>query len=126
MARSRSQLASAYAPQRPFTFEGGEGACITVAWSGNPDANLKPITERAITEQIQEYVLAWFARGRRAVGLRHTVRPEQAVDKALISGGEVRVRYGDFVFQVPTKVGYVPFRSPSCARSAASTGAVVQ
>jgi hypothetical protein len=44
MVRSRSQLGGPYAPHHPFTFEGGEGACITTPWSGNRDAALKAIT----------------------------------------------------------------------------------
>jgi hypothetical protein len=109
MVRSRSQLGSAYAPHHPFTFEGGEGACMTVPWSGNRDAALKEITKRTIAEQIQEYCEAWAARATQGTGLRHPVDLTQAVDQSMISGGAVRVRYGDLVFQTPEIVGYVPF-----------------
>lgn len=109
MVRSRSQLGSAYAPHHPFTFEGGEGACITVPWSNNRDAALKDITKRTIAEQIQEFCEAWAARAIAGNGLRHPVDLQQAVDQSIISGGAVRVRYGDLAFQTPEAVGYVPF-----------------
>lgn len=109
MIRSRSQLASAYAPHHPFTFEGGEGACITIPWGANRDAALKDITKRTIADQIQEYCEAWALRARQGNGLRHEVALEQAVDRSIISGDAVTVRYGDLVFQTPEAVGYVPF-----------------
>jgi hypothetical protein len=109
MGRSRSQLAGAYAPHHPFTFEGGEGACLTIPADGNPEAALKEITRRTIAEQIQEYCEAWAARATQPFGLRHPVALEQAVDRSVISGDAVRVRYGDLVFQTPNLVGYVPF-----------------
>ena len=109
MVRSRSQLASAYAPHHPFTFEGGEGACITVPSGNNRDAALKDITKRTIHEQIQEFCETWAARARQGNGLRHQVDLEQVVDQSIISGDSVRVRYGDLVFQTPENVGYVPF-----------------
>lgn len=33
MQRSRTQLASAYAPNSLFTFEGGAGACMAMSFS---------------------------------------------------------------------------------------------
>jgi hypothetical protein len=109
MVRSRSQLASAYAPHHPFTFEGGEGACITVPSPGNRDAALRDITRRTIADQIQEYCEAWARRGLAANGLRHTVALEQTIDRSAMSGDAVHVRYGNLVFQTPETIGYVPF-----------------
>jgi hypothetical protein len=109
MTRSRSQLAGAYAPHHPFTFEGGEGACITIPWGNNRDASLKEITKRTIADQIQEYCEAWALRARQGNGLRHRVALEQVVDRSIISSDAVVVRYGDLVFQTPEAVGYVPF-----------------
>ena len=126
MVRSRSQLGSAYAPHHPFTFEGGEGACMTVPWSGNRDARLKEITRRTIAEQIQEYCEAWAARATQGTGLRHPVDLTQAVDGSIISGGVVHVRSGDLVFQTPEAVGYVPSRWRSSAKAADCTGAVAR
>ncbi len=39
MQRSRTQLASAYAPNSLFTFEGGAGACMAISFSGNRAAD---------------------------------------------------------------------------------------
>ena len=96
--RSRSQLATAYAPHQPFTFEGGEGACITVPVGSNREASLKEVTRRTISEQIQEYCEAWAERARIGTGLQHQVRMEQTVDRRIISGGVVHVRFGDLIF----------------------------
>ena len=117
MERSRSQLAGAYAPHRPFIFEGGEGACMTIPSDGNQQAGLKQVTKGIITEQISEYFEAWAQRATRGDGLRHEVSPTLAVDRSALSGGGVRIRMGDLVFQTPSCVGYVPFPlSFSCKR----------
>ena len=109
MQRSRGQLATSYAPHSLFTFEGGLGACMALSASGNRDAELRPITQRMIGEQIQEYFEAWAARAMRGQNLRHPVPPPLAVDNRVLSDQAVRVRLGDLVFQVPDLVGYVPF-----------------
>lgn len=109
MERSRTQLAGAYAPHRPFVFEGGEGTCMTVPFDGNPSAELNTFTKRIITEQIQEYFEAWSSRAMQCDGLRHEVPAQLAVEPSVISGGAIHVRLGDLVFQTPNRVGYVPF-----------------
>lgn len=63
MQRSRSQLATAYAPHSLFMFEGGLGACMALPDNGNRKADeLSQTTERLIGEQIQEYFGAWAER----------------------------------------------------------------
>lgn len=109
MERSRTQLLGAYAPHRPFVFEGGEGVCVTVPIDGNPSADLNAFTKRVIAEQIQEYFEAWSSRARQREGLRHDVQAQLAVDPDVISGDAIQVRLGDLVFQTPNRVGYVPF-----------------
>jgi hypothetical protein len=117
MQRSRSQLATSYAPHSLFTFEGGSGACMALSASGNRNAELRPITQRMIGEQIQEYFEAWADRAMRGQNLRHAVPPSLAVDNRVLSDQAVRVRLGDLVFQVPDLVGYVPFPLAfSCTR----------
>ena len=117
MLRSRGQLATSYAPHSLFTFEGGSGACMALSASGNRNAELRPITQRMISEQIQEYFEAWADRAMRAQNLRHPVPPSLAVDNRVLSDQAVRVRLGDLVFQVPDVVGYVPFPLAfSCTR----------
>ncbi|ODT89094.1 hypothetical protein [Phenylobacterium sp. SCN 70-31] len=109
MQRSRSQLATAYAPHSLFTFEGGSGACMALPFTGNPTAELRPITQRLISEQIQEYFEAWAGRAMRGQNLRHPTPAALAVDARVLSDDAVRVRIGDLAFQIPDRVGYVPF-----------------
>lgn len=109
MQRSRSQLATAYSPHQPFTFEGGEGACIALPWAGNPEAPISDVTKRTIADQIQEYFEAWASQARRGQDLKHEVPLELTVDRVAISGDAVLVRIGDLAFHSPRNVGYVPF-----------------
>lgn len=112
MQRSRAQLATAYAPHSLFTFEGGSGACLALPSSANRSASeneLRPNTQRMIREQIQEYFEAWALRASRGIGLRHPVPLNLAVDGLAISNDAVQVRFGDLAFQVPDRVGYIPF-----------------
>ena len=54
MQRSRTQLASAYAPNSLFTFEGGAGACMAISFSGNraADDDLRTVTRRLRSRNI--------------------------------------------------------------------------
>ncbi len=62
MSRSRNQIASSYAPESFFTFEGGSGACI--ARSVPTEAiDLADATEAQIFERINELGRAWFDAG---------------------------------------------------------------
>ena len=111
MQRSRTQLASAYAPNSLFTFEGGAGACMAISFSGNraADDDLRTVTRRLIGEQIQEYFDAWLSRATRGNGLLHPVPNSLAVDTHVLRDGVVDVALGDLAFQVPDRVGYIPF-----------------
>ena len=109
MQRSRSQIATAYAPHSLFTFEGGRGACMALPSSGNRTIELPFVTQRTIGEQIQEYFSAWADRAQRGNNLAHPVPPELAVDRRVLVDGVVRVRTGEFTFQIPDYAGYLPF-----------------
>lgn len=109
MQRSRSQIATAYAPHSLFTFEGGRGACMALPSSGNRTIELPFVTQRTIGEQIQEYFSAWADRAQRGNNLAHPVPPELAVDRRVLVDGIVRVRTGEFTFQIPDYAGYLPF-----------------
>ena len=111
MQRSRTQLASSYAPNSLFTFEGGAGACMAMSFSGNrpADDELRTVTRRLIGEQIQEYFEAWATRATRGNGLLHEVPNSLAVDNRVLRDNAVNVPLGDLAFQVPDRVGYVPF-----------------
>lgn len=108
MHRSRSQIATAYAPHSLFTFEGGRGACMALPAS-NRLIELPHVTERTIGDQVQEYFTAWAERAQRGNNLSHPVPPELAVDRRVLSDGVVRVRTGEFAFQIPDVANYVPF-----------------
>src|SRR5947209_6708498 len=64
MIRSRSQLASSYAPGALFTFEGGLGACIAepAIDSEHCEAKLAEHTKNQILTRIDHIAQAWFAR----------------------------------------------------------------
>lgn len=106
MQRSRSQIATAYAPHSLFTFEGGRGACMALPSSGNRTIELPHVTMRTIGEQIQEYFTAWAERAQRGNNLSHPVPPELAVDRRVLVDGTVRVRTGEFTFQIPDYANY--------------------
>jgi hypothetical protein len=108
MQRSRGQLAGAYAPHSLFTFEGGSGACMALPSSGNRSADdlLRSVTQRMISEQIQEYFEAWALRASRGLNLNHPVDLTLAVDGRVVNNKTVRVRLGDLAFQIPDHVGY--------------------
>jgi hypothetical protein len=117
MQRSRSQIATAYAPHSLFTFEGGRGACMALPSSANRPIELPHITMRTIGEQVQEYFSAWADRAQRGNNLAHPVPPELAVDRRVLVDGVVRVRTGEFTFQIPDFAGYLPFPlSFTCGR----------
>jgi hypothetical protein len=86
MNRSRNQLATSYAPESFFTFEGGIGACISRATAGDP-AELLEATTSQIFERLKEFGTAWFEAGMRAREHdkdRPPVLPEQCVDVYLL------------------------------------------
>ncbi|MFY8048527.1 MAG: hypothetical protein ACOVNS_06870 [Erythrobacter sp.] len=77
--------------------------------SGNRTIELPFVTQRTIGEQIQEYFSAWADRAQRGNNLAHPVPPELAVDRRVLVDGVVRVRTGEFTFQIPDYAGYLPF-----------------
>ena len=109
MQRSRGQIATAYAPHSLFTFEGGRGACLALPSSNNRTVDLPHVTMRTIGDQVQEYFAAWAERAQRGSNLSHPVPPELAVDRQVLVDGAVRVRTGEFTFQIPNSAGYLPF-----------------
>jgi hypothetical protein len=66
-------------------------------------------TKQMIHEQIVEFLESWLSR---AAGGRNTVvpiSPERAVDRRALRDGAVRLPLGSLHFQVPERVGYLPF-----------------
>lgn len=86
MNRSRNQLATTYAPESFFTFEGGIGACIARSAYGEP-VNLAEPTLDQIFERMNELGRAWFdaAMKARDETAGPPVLPEQCVDHRLLN-----------------------------------------
>lgn len=94
MSRSRNQLATSYAPESFFTFEGGLGGCIAHSAVG-ASITLAEATQDQIFQRIQEIGRAWFDA---AMGAgsgdanRPPVAPEQCVDTSLLDGERATFR----------------------------------
>jgi hypothetical protein len=90
MIRSRNQLATAYAPESFFTFEGGVGACISRSTAGELAA-LEPPTRDQILDRINEFGMAWLQAARRVRDGqpdKPQVLPVQCVDRKLLDDTE--------------------------------------
>ncbi|WP_321853903.1 hypothetical protein [Burkholderia cenocepacia] len=86
MSRSRNQLATSYAPESFFTFEGGLGACISRSSAGE-HIELSDTTISLIYERMNELGRAWFetAMSARANDVTQPeVLPSQCVESALL------------------------------------------
>ncbi|KKO44792.1 hypothetical protein WG68_13180 [Arsukibacterium ikkense] len=86
MNRSRNQLATAYAPESFFTFEGGIGACIARSTAGE-FADLPESTMTLVFERMRELGLAWFntaLSARNNDPTKNKVLPAQCVDQVLL------------------------------------------
>lgn len=109
MHRSRTQIATAYAPGALFTYEGGLGCCVSVAMSApaNPSS---PAIQKQLFEHLAEYVENWF---HRATNCRTepdpAVLPQQCVDDAFLNHqDEPFVDQGRFVLNQPSRIGFLP------------------
>src|SRR5688572_29686713 len=86
MSRSRNQLATGYAPESFFTFEGGLGACISHSAIGE-SLTLNDATLDQIFERINEIGRAWFSSAvlaREHDPSKPPVTPIQCVDIGLL------------------------------------------
>src|SRR5258708_4100560 len=86
MSRSRNQLATAYAPESFFTFEGGLGACIAHSAIGE-SITLSDPTKDQIFERINQIGRAWFeaaSKVREGDTTKPPVTSAQCVDVALL------------------------------------------
>lgn len=113
MNRSRNQLATAYAPESFFTFEGGLGACISRSTPGER-ADLAETTIDLIYERLNELGRAWF---RAAMSARDgeasqpKVLPGQCVSRVLLdqTGQDFQVPGQDKLYLCrPTHMEYTP------------------
>lgn len=86
MNRSRNQLATSYAPESFFTFEGGLGACISRSSIGEP-IQLSDSTIDLIFERMNELGRAWFnaaMSARDGDPAKPPILPLQCVDAAML------------------------------------------
>ena len=107
MQRSRTQIATSYAPGALFTYEGGLGCCVSVAIS-TPVNPSSPAVQKQMFEHLSEYVESWF---QRAANCRQVpqVLPEQCIDGAFLNHqNELSVDPGNFTLNQPSRIGFVP------------------
>jgi hypothetical protein len=113
MSRSRNQLATAYAPESFFTFEGGLGACIAHSAVGE-SPGLSEATVDQIFERINELGRAWFDAAMKARDhdpSQPPVMPAQCVDRSLLDASRTffKLPGQDSVFLCrPSHMEYTP------------------
>jgi hypothetical protein len=86
MNRARNQLATAYAPESFFTFEGGMGACVARSSVGE-SIQLSDSTMDLIFERMNELGRAWFGAAlsaRAGDPKKPRVLPPQCVDQVML------------------------------------------
>lgn len=111
MSRARAQLATAYAPERLFTWEGGRGICRATPIVGK-EANLPHPTKQMIFEGIRETAKTWLERAWPAVPAGGVAHIELILDRDLYDGRTQQVHVDDvrhFSFARPDRIGYVPY-----------------
>lgn len=110
MMRSRSQLASAYAPESFFTFEGGLGACIAKTIQTRKD-DLDSDTREQVAARMDEIIRSWYAA---ALSCRDAAQPQvlsqQCLERPLLDdqGGVAPFNEDRFVYLIPEDIGYSP------------------
>jgi hypothetical protein len=113
MNRSRNQLATSYAPESFFTFEGGLGACIARSAVGQY-IPLSDSTLDLIFERMNEVGRAWFnaaMSARREDTKRPPVLPVQCVDTLLLDADRANFRLPGvdrFYLCWPSHMEYTP------------------
>lgn len=117
MARSRTQLATSYAPGVLFTWEGGKGICRSVPV--DRELKLDRTTNDLIFESMREFIANW--RSRIAVAVPEAL-DVLSLDRAFydIRSGRVQIDPAKFRMTSPDVVGYVPYplvyRCGTCGR----------
>lgn len=118
MNRSRTQIARSYAPGALFTYEGGQGCCVSVPIS--TPKSYSAAVQKQLFEQLAEYVESWF---QRAMQCRQepAVLPEQCLDSAFLDyRNEPTVDSGKFALNQPSRIGFMPdplvFKCSQCGR----------
>lgn len=111
MIRSRGQLATAYAPGALFTFEGGLGACLSIADQGQSSAKADITSETAtqIHLRLREIWQSWYSRAMQGGTDKAQVLPTQCLDPALLPDGTFKAPSPSrFELVDPKAMSYVP------------------
>ncbi|WP_226637915.1 hypothetical protein [Brevundimonas poindexterae] len=117
MARSRTQLATAYAPGVLFTWEGGKGICRSVPV--DRELKLDRTTNALIFESMREFISNWRARIATTIP---DALDDLSIDRAFYDthSGRVQIDPARFRTTSPDVVGYVPYpliyRCGTCGR----------
>lgn len=107
MHRSRTQIATSYAPGALFTYEGGLGCCVAVPLSA-PYTPSSSAVQKQLFEHLKEFVESWFERAMRS-RTEPEVLPEQCVDDTFLDyKKEPLADPGKFVLNQPTRIGFLP------------------
>ncbi|MCG7519489.1 hypothetical protein [Ruegeria sp. Ofav3-42] len=107
MQRSQTQMATTYAPDKHFTFEGGAGACRSVPVMRS-DVQIRPAERNQVREGILEFIQNWHRRA--TMRQDPPVAPEQALDEQVFLDREKRPSFelSKFEFCAPDRMAYVP------------------
>lgn len=119
MQRSRTQIATSYAPGALFTFEGGLGCCVAVPLA-SPYSPSSAAIQKQLFEHLDEFVESWFLRAMHC-RTKPEVLPEQCLDDAFLDfKREPLVDAGRFVLNQPSRAGFMPdplvFVCSTCSR----------
>jgi hypothetical protein len=107
MHRSRTQIATSYAPGALFTYEGGLGCCVSVPIS-TPYTPSSPAVQKQLFEHLHEFVESWFERAMHCRA-QPEVLPEQCLDSAFLDyKKEPIVDPGRFALNQPSRIGFMP------------------
>jgi hypothetical protein len=107
MNRSRTQIATSYAPGALFTYEGGMGCCVAIP-KNTPYETSKPDVQRQLFELLGEFVQNWHDR---AMSCRTDpqILPQQCLDAAFLDHkDEPKIDSGQFALNKPNRIGFMP------------------
>lgn len=107
MNRSRTQIATSYAPGALFTYEGGMGCCVAIP-KNTPYETSKPDVQRQLFELLGEFVQNWHDR---AMSCRPSpqILPAQCLDAAFLDHkDEPKIDSGRFALNKPNRIGFMP------------------
>lgn len=107
MQRSQTQIATTYAPDKHFTFEGGAGACRSVPIS-HPDKTITPAEKNQIHEGVLEFIQNWLRRA--TMRQDPPVQNRQALDEKVFLDHEGHAVFDGARFEYcrPDRLAYIP------------------